>query len=146
MLGVTRGDGNESAIAAIEVPDAAPGMHRLCVALFEVGIRLAEYLHDIRRCDDGMRAIDCAWQIVCTAAVTDPKFVAGCLFRLGAAMLTCGCRPTAVARRGQTANREGHTFDQAVAELVARIAAAPAATAAPHDPRRPVARSPTLTW
>lgn len=93
MLGATRRDGSELAVAAVEVPDAATDVRRLCLELFEGGMRLAEYLHHTRRCDDGMRAIDCAWQMVCTAAVIDPKFIAGCLLRLGMATSPAAAGP-----------------------------------------------------
>lgn len=107
--------------------------------LFEVAVRTAECLHYARRCDDGMRALACAWHIVCSAGVTDPKLVASCLVRLGTADLTCGCRPTAIAasrrRRGRDAAVLGErlTLDQALAELVALIGA---------TPRPPVLRMP----
>jgi len=111
---------------------------RVCgTGLFEVAIRAAECLHHARRCGDGMRAFECAWQIVCSAGITDPKFVASCLLRLGSAHLTCGCRPTAIAKLGRTqghdehAPDDRHTLDHVLAELVALITAAPTTGSTP---------------
>jgi hypothetical protein len=141
--GATRRDGNEVAAVAIDVPDAAPDVRRLCVALFEGGVRLAEYLHHIRSCEEGMRAIDYAWQIVCTSAVTDPKLIAGCLLRLGMANLTCGCRPTTIGHRRRTPIRDAHqirdmrTLDQVRGGLATLIGALPYETGPAPSHRMP---------
>ena len=105
---------------------------RICgTGLFEVAVRAAECLHHARRCGDGMRAFECAWQIVCNAGVTDPKFVGNCLIRLGSADLTCGCRPTSIAKdRDEIAADDRHTLAHVLADLVALIVASPSSGAA----------------
>ena len=118
---------------------AVNDLRSVCGAgLFEVAVRTAECLHQARRCGDGMRAFRCAWEIVCSAGVTDPKFVANCLIRLGTAHLTCGCRPTAIAKLGRTQGHDEHAADDrhtlahVLAELIALIVASPPAGTAPN--------------
>jgi hypothetical protein len=131
---------------AVNGANAVTDVLRVCGAgLFEVAVRVAECLHEARRCDDGMRAFECAWQIACSAGITDPKFVVNCLVRLGSAHLTCGCRPTAIAKLGRTQGHDKWAFDDrrtlahVLADLVALIVASSSAGATPGR-GRPTAR------